>query len=457
MRSATAKVLHSVCGRTLLGHLLGATAGLGADRTLVVVGHEREAVTAEAARTAPEATCVVQEQQRGTGDAVRRALQAAPDLAGTVVVVPGDTPLLTTESLQQLVSAHTERAAAATLLTARVPDPTGYGRVLRDQSGDVLRVVEHKDASPDQLAVDEVNTSIYAFDAALLRGALDRLTTDNAQGEEYLTDVVGLLVGDGRPVGAVTVAHWRDVGGVNDRAQLAEAGARLRDRVVLEAMLAGVTVVDPATTWIDVDVVIEPEALIEPFTLLQGRTVVEAGAVVGPGSRLTDTVVRAGAAVVSSTCVGAEIGPRATVGPYTYLRPGTRLGEGAKAGGFVEMKNAEIGDGAKVPHLSYVGDAVIGARSNLGAGTITCNYDGQHKHRTTVGEDAFVGSDTMLVAPVTIGAGAFTAAGSAITKDVPDGALGVGRSQQRNIDGWAERRRGGTPSDAEPPDEGASQ
>ncbi|HZG96182.1 MAG TPA: bifunctional UDP-N-acetylglucosamine diphosphorylase/glucosamine-1-phosphate N-acetyltransferase GlmU [Mycobacteriales bacterium] len=457
MRSATAKVLHSVCGRTLLGHLLGATAGLGADRTLVVVGHEREAVTAEAGRTAPEATCVVQEQQRGTGDAVRRALAAAPDLAGTVVVVPGDTPLLTTQSLQILVTAHAERGAAATLLTARVPDPTGYGRVLRDEPGDVVRVVEHKDASPDQLAVDEVNTSIYAFDAALLRAALDRLTTDNAQGEEYLTDVVGLLVGDGRPVGAVTVADWRDVGGVNDRAQLAEAGARLRDRVILEAMLAGVTVVDPATTWMDVDVVVEPEALIEPFTLLHGRTVVEAGAVVGPGSRLTDTVVRAGASVVSSTCVGAEIGPRATVGPYTYLRPGTRLGEGAKAGGFVEMKNADIGDGAKVPHLSYVGDAVIGARSNLGAGTITCNYDGQHKHGTTVGEDAFVGSDTMLVAPVTVGDGAFTAAGSAITKDVPDGALGVGRAQQRNIEGWAERRRGGTQSVAEPPDEGAPQ
>lgn len=453
MRSSTAKVLHRVCGRSLLGHLLGATAGLDAGRTLVVVGHERAAVTAEATQMDAAVTCVVQEEQRGTGDAVRRALAAVPELTGTLVVVPGDTPLLTTATLQAMVSAHEADGAAATLLTTRLPDPTGYGRVLRGSDGGVLRIVEQRDGTPEELAGNEVGTSIYAFDAAALRGALDQLTTDNAQGEEYLTDVAGILVADGRRVGAFAVDDWREVGGVNDRAQLAAAGSALRDRTLHRAMIAGTTVVDPATTWIDVDVVLEPDAVIEPFTLLHGRTVVEAGAVVGPYSTLTDTVVRAGASVVAATCDGAEIGPAATVGPYTYLRPGTVLQRGAKAGGFVEMKNADIGAGAKVPHLSYIGDASVGAGSNLGAGTITCNYDGQRKQRTTIGDDVFIGSDTMLVAPVTVASGAYTAAGSTITKDVPAGALGVGRAQQRNIDGWATRRRTRTSGT----DEGAPQ
>jgi bifunctional UDP-N-acetylglucosamine pyrophosphorylase/glucosamine-1-phosphate N-acetyltransferase len=441
MRSGRAKVLHAVCGRSLLGHVLGATAALAADRTLVVVGHERDAVVAEAARLDGAASCVIQDEQRGTGDAVRRALATVPDLDGTVVVVAGDTPLLTPPTLQALLATHVSAGAAATLLTARMPDPTGLGRVVRDATGQLLRVVEQRDASPDELAIDEVNTSIYAFEVEPLRGALDRLTTDNAQGEEYLTDVAGILVADGARVAVHVAVDWQETAGVNDRAQLAAAGAVLRDRTVLRAQLAGTTVVDPATTWIDVDVVLERDAVVEPFTMLHGRTVVEAGAVVGPYTRVTDTVVRSGASVVASTCVGAEIGPDATVGPYTYLRAGTRLRRGAKAGGFVEMKNADIGEGAKVPHLSYVGDASVGAGSNLGAGTITCNYDGERKHRTTIGDDVFIGSDTMLVAPVTVESGAYTAAGSTITKDVPEGALGVGRAQQRNIDGWATRRR----------------
>jgi bifunctional UDP-N-acetylglucosamine pyrophosphorylase / glucosamine-1-phosphate N-acetyltransferase len=458
MRSSTAKVLHAVCGRSLLGHVLAATASLGAERTLVVVGHERAAVEAETARLDDAATCVVQQEQRGTGDAVRRALATVPDLDGTVVVVAGDTPLLTPETLQGMLATHAAAGAAATVLTARMPDPNGLGRVLRDSTGQLLRVVEQRDATPAELAIDEVNTSIYAYEVGPLRSALARLTTDNAQGEEYLTDVAGILIGDGDVVAVHEAVDWQETVGINDRAQLAAASAALRDRTVLRAQVAGTTIVDPSTTWIDVDVVLQPDAVVEPFTLLRGRTEVEAGAVVGPYAQLTDTVVRAGAAVVASTCVGADIGPDATVGPYTYLRPGTVLRRGAKAGGFVEMKNADIGEGSKVPHLSYIGDAAVGSGSNLGAGTITCNYDGERKHRTTIGDDVFIGSDTMLVAPVDVGSGAFTAAGSTITKDVPEGALGVGRAQQRNIDGWAARRRaGGSASASTSTDEGAPQ
>ena len=440
MRSALPKVLHEVCGRTLLGHLLHAIAGLDTAQTAVVVGHGRELVEAETLTAAPAAVCVLQEQQNGTGHAVRRALEELPGLTGTVVVVPGDAPLLTTQTLQRLVDAHVESGAAATLLTARLPNPTGYGRVLRGAAGGVLGIVEQRDASAEQLTIDEVGTSIYAFDAVALRSALARLTTDNAQGEEYLTDVIGIFVGDGLRCDAVVTTDAAEVGGVNDRAQLAEMGEALRDRVVRGWQQSGVTIVDRLSTWIDVTVQLEPDAVIEPFTLLHGRTKVAAGAVIGPYSQLTDTEVGADASVVAATCIGAVIGANATVGPYTYLRPGTVLGVGAKAGGFVEMKKSTVGDGSKVPHLSYIGDATIGRNVNVGAGTITCNYDGRDKHATHIGDDVFIGSDTMLVAPVTIGEGAFTAAGSAITSDVPAGSLGVGRATQRNIDGWAARR-----------------
>ena len=426
MRSAVPKVLHEVAGRSLLGHVLAAVGPLGARRTLVVVGAGREAVTAS---LPPGAQAVVQEEQRGTGHAVRTALDAAPDVTGTVLVLYGDMPLLTTETLRSV-------AAAPTVLTARLADPTGYGRILRGADGRVTGVVEERDATPEQRAIDEVNAGVYAFEAASLREALSTLGTGNAQGEEYLTDVVGSL--DLRAV----EGDPQEVAGVNDRAQLAAAGAVLRDRVVRAAQLAGVTVTDPLSTWVDVTVTLEPDAVVEPFTILRGTTRVESGAVVGPYSRLVDTTVGAGATVLSSTCTGAEIGPQANVGPYSYLRPGTRLGRRAKAGGFVEMKNAVVGDGSKVPHLSYVGDTTIGTGSNVGAGTITVNYDGVEKHRTTIGDDVRIGSDTMLVAPVTIGDTAYTAAGSVITQDVPPGSLGVGRARQRNVDGWVARRRG---------------
>jgi bifunctional UDP-N-acetylglucosamine pyrophosphorylase / glucosamine-1-phosphate N-acetyltransferase len=443
MRSAAPKVMHGFAGRTLLGHVLAACAPLDADVTAVVIGHGRDRVAEHLAALAPAAVPVVQADQRGTGHAVRVALEAMPETAGTVLVLPGDTPLLRAETLRSLVQAHEDSGAAATLLTSVVPDPTGYGRVVRAPAGEVLRVVEHADADDEERRIAEVATSVYAFADAPLRRALERLSTDNAQGEEYLPDVIAAFVAAGQPVHAV-VAPAEETAGVNDRVQLAAAHRVLNDRQLEGWMRAGVTVVDPASTWVDVGVALEPDVTVHPQTRLAGATRVARGAEVGPDTTLVDCAVGAGARVLRSHCDGAEIGPGATVGPYTYLRPGTRLGRGAKAGAYVEIKASEVGDGSKVPHLSYVGDTTIGVGTNIGAATVTVNYDGAAKHRTTIGDHARIGSDTMLVAPVTVADGAYTAAGSVITEDVPPGALGIGRARQRNISGWVTRRRPGT-------------
>ena len=440
MKSATPKVLHRLGGRSILGHVLSVARVLEPEDVLVVVGHGRDAVTAAMAEMDPLAKPVVQEEQRGTGHAVRIALESLSAVEGTVVVVPGDHPLFTAETLSALVAAHEASGAATTLLTAVFDDATGYGRVVRD-GGQVVRVVEHKDADEAVREIREIATSVYAFSAGPLREALDRLTTDNAQGEEYLPDVVGMHREAGLGVGAHVVLDPAEAAGVNDRVQLASAACVLRDRINLAHMRAGVAILDPATTWIDADVVIEPDVTIERNTDLKGSTVVRRGATVGPDTTLTDCEVGQGASVTRSQATGAVIGKDATVGPFSFLRPGTVLGEGAKVGAYVEVKASEIGAGSKVPHLSYVGDATIGERSNVGAGTIVVNYDGVAKHRTTVGDDARVGSNNSLVAPVTVSDGAYTAAGSAITEDVPPGALAVGREKQRNIEGWVARRR----------------
>ncbi len=450
MKSATPKVLHQICGRSLLGHVLAASRTLDPHHLVVVVGHAREQVTPHVREIDPEARAVVQEQRLGTGHAVRIALESfgeAGELDGTIVVDYGDTPLLTGEALARLVVAHEHEGNAVTLLSALVPDPTGYGRVLRDHgdpAGEVAGIVEQKDATETQRAVNEINSGVYAFDGKLLRDALSRLSTDNTQGEEYLTDVVGILRGDGYRIGAVVAEDHREILGVNDRVQLAQARSLLRDRLLAGWMRAGVTVVDPATTWVDVDVTFEPDAVVHPNTQLLGHTHLAAFAQVGPNCTLRDTAVGAGARVVNATCERAEIGPDVSVGPYAYLRPGTRLAAGAKVGTYVETKNAEIGAGTKVPHLSYVGDAVIGERTNIGAATVFVNYDGVAKHQTVIGDDARTGADNMFVAPVRVGDGAYTAAGSVITEDVPPGALGIARGRQRNVDGWVERNRAGT-------------
>jgi bifunctional UDP-N-acetylglucosamine pyrophosphorylase/glucosamine-1-phosphate N-acetyltransferase len=360
------------------------------------------------------------------------------------VVVNGDAALITADALRALVSAH---RAQATLATVVLDDPSGYGRVIRDGDGRVVKVVETKspgDATEEELAVKEINGGVYVFAGQPLLDALAQLESDNAQGELYLTDVVAHARAAGGRVGAVAVADTWQVEGVNDRVQLAALHRELNRRTVERWMRAGTTVIDPATTWIDTDVVLEPDTTLEPSTILRGRTTVARGASIGPDCQLVDTTVGEGAQVTRTTSYGAVIGPEATVGPYTYLRPGTRLGRGAKAGGFVEMKKAVLGDGAKVPHLSYVGDATIGEGANIGAGTIFANYDGVEKHHTTVGEHSFVGSDSVLVAPVTVDDGAYVAAGSTITSYVAPGELAVARGKQRGIAGWVARRRAGT-------------
>ena len=446
MKSATPKVLQPLLGRTLLGHVLAVASAIRTDRTVVVVGHKADQVGAFLADVAPDATPVLQAEQNGTGHAVRIALDATPELTGTVVVLSGDVPLLRPETVEALLATHERAGAAATVLSAEVAEPGGLGRIVRDAAGNLERIVEQKDATDEQRRIREINSGIYAFDAVLLREALGKLSTDNAQGEEYLTDVFAILASQGHPV-AIEVADFAyETLGCNDRAELSRLRVLMRDRVNDAWMRSGVLLLDPATTWIDVTVTLEPDAVVDQNCRLSGATTVAGDAVIGPDTTLIDTTVAGGATVLRTHAIGAEIGPDASVGPFSYLRPGTRLARKSKVGGFVETKNAELGEGAKVPHLSYVGDASIGAKANIGAGTIFANYDGVNKSRTTVGEAAFVGSDTVLIAPVNIGPGAYVAAGSAIAKDVPSGDLGVTRAQQRNVEGWTARKRPGTVS-----------
>lgn len=444
MHSTTPKVLHEVAGRSLLCHVLQTARALGPDEILVVVGHEKERVAAHVLALDLGARTVVQAEQLGTGHAVRLALATVATDGGVVIVLAGDTPLLSPGTLDNLLSRHHESGAVATVLTAVVEDSMGYGRVLRNPDLLVEGIVEERDATPEQRNVHEVNSGVYAFDLTVLRDALSRLDRDNSQGEEYLTDVIGLLASDGRRVAAVVVDDAVEVLGVNDRVQLARAGASLRDRLLTGWMRAGVTVVDPASVWLDTGVVLAAEVTLLPGVQLHGATVIASGAIIGPDSTLRDTVVGAGARVVRSHLDGAEVADGAVVGPFAYVRPGTELGVGGRIGAFVEVKNSTIGAGSKVPHLSYVGDAEIGEGANIGAATVFVNYDGVDKHRTVIGDHVRVGSDNMLIAPVTIGDGAYTAAGSVIDQDVPPGAMGVGRARQRNIEGWVARKRAGT-------------
>jgi bifunctional UDP-N-acetylglucosamine pyrophosphorylase / glucosamine-1-phosphate N-acetyltransferase len=438
-RSETAKVLHRAAGRSLLSHVLEAVRPLELGQILVVVGHQADEVAAEVkASGLARSSTVLQADQRGTGHAVQTAMPALDPGIRRVLVLPGDTPLLTAELLAVLLDAG-QRAGA--LLTARMADPTGYGRVVRTGDGAVARIVEHRDAGAEELAIDEINAGMYLLDRALLEGGLQQLDDDNAQGELYLTDVVEVLAARGTPVVPV-VADADTVAGVNDRSQLAVAAATLR-RSHLEHLMGevGVSVTDPATTYVDVDVAVGRDAVLLPGTILEAGTAVGARSVIGPHTHLTHCVVGEDAVVHSTRGSDAVIGDGASVGPFTHLRPGTELGRATKVGAFAETKNAVIGEGSKVPHLAYVGDATLGERVNIACGVITVNYDGRTKSHTTIEDGAFVGCDTMLVAPVTIGAGAYTAAGSTITEDVPAGALAIARSRQSVKEGWAERRR----------------
>lgn len=435
MRSDLAKVLHPAAGRTLLEWVLEAVTGSKPDRTVVVVGYQADNV---AAALSGGYETVLQEPQNGTGHAVQVGLghlgELAPD--DTVLVVYGDMPLIPVDVYRDLAGREGEVAAT---ITAVDPGPPGFGRIVRDSSGAVTSIVEERDCDPSQAGITERNVGLYAFAAGPLTKAVSSLTTDNSQGELYLTDVVAHLAGEGHEV-TVRAVDPLDVIGVNSHADLARVQAILRDRINHRLMEAGVWMLDPERTYVDATAVVEGGARLYPGTHLEGESRVRAGATVGPDTLVVDSEVGEEATVRYSVLRGARVGPRVDVGPYASLRPGTVLAAGAKAGTFVETKNTTVGEGAKVPHLSYLGDAEVGARANVGAGTITCNYDGYDKHRTVIGEGAFIGSDTMLVAPVTVGDGAVTGAGSVITSDVEPGALAVERSAQKDVPGYADKR-----------------
>jgi bifunctional UDP-N-acetylglucosamine pyrophosphorylase/glucosamine-1-phosphate N-acetyltransferase len=438
MRSSLPKMLHPVCGRPMVAWPILAAREAGAGRVAAIVSPGRDL----SAGFPDEVETVVQPQPDGTGGAVRAALPLIED-AETVLVLSGDHPLISAGDIAALLGAHASSGAAATMLTIELDDPGSYGRVVRDEAGEVQRIVEAKaagDADAEQLAIREINAGTYAFQAAPLATALRGLANDNAQGEYYLTDVFAALREAGHSVAGHLTEDFAVTMGVNNRAELAAVEAEGRRRILERHMLAGVTVVDPASTWVDAGVEIAADARIEPGTSLRGATAVGAGSVVGPLSTLIDTRLGEDVAVPHSYLVECEVRDGCNVGPFAYLRPGARLDPGAKAGTFVEVKNSHLGEGAKVPHLAYVGDAEIGAGSNLGAGTITANDDGFRKNRTIVGEGVRIGVDTMLIAPVEVGDAAYTGAGAVIKKDVPEGALAVSENDQRNIEGYAERK-----------------
>ncbi|WP_286795954.1 bifunctional UDP-N-acetylglucosamine diphosphorylase/glucosamine-1-phosphate N-acetyltransferase GlmU [Microbacterium sp. UBA3394] len=444
MKSATPKVLHRIGGRSLVGHVLATAQALQPAHVVTVVRHERDLVAAEIAEQAPDAIVVDQDDVPGTGRAVEVALNALADFDGDVVVLSGDVPLLQSDTLAALIAAHRERAAGVTVMSALLEDATGYGRVIRDASGDVLRIVEQKDATDAERGVGEINAGVYVFRIDALRVHLAEIGTDNAQGEKYLTDVIALARAAQRPVGAAVAPDTAAALGVNDRVQLSEAARALNARTVRRWQLDGVTVLDPATTWIDVDVTLAPDVTLLPGTQVLRATTVGEGATIGPDTSLVGCEVGAGATVTRTDATFAIIGERATVGPFAYLRPGAELGRSGKIGTFVEVKNSTIGSGSKVPHLSYIGDTEIGDRVNLGAGAITANYDDLAKHRTVIGDDVHSGSHNVFVAPVRIGDGAKTGAGAVIRKDVPPGALALSVAPQRNVEGWVEKNRAGT-------------
>ena len=447
MKSATPKVMHAIAGRTLLDYALAAARGVDPQHLAIVVRHGRDLVAAHIVRVDPDAVIVDQDEVKGTGRATECALDALPaGLEGTILVTSGDVPLLSAQTLQGLLEAHVASGSAATVISATLPDPSGYGRILRATDGSVAGIVEQKDATEAQREITEINAGLYAFDAAALRTALNQVGTDNAQGEKYLTDVLGIVSSQGLRVSAHLVQDVWQTEGVNDRVQLSRLGAELNRRIVERWMRAGVTVVDPATTWIGADVTLGRDVTIHPQTQIHGSSTIGEDVVLGPDTTLTDVAIGRGATVIRTHGSLAIIGEGATVGPFSYLRPGTELGAKGKIGTFVETKNAQIGAGSKVPHLTYVGDATIGEQSNIGASSVFVNYDGVNKMHTTIGSHCRTGSDNMFVAPVTVGDGAYTGAGTVVRRDVPPGALAINVSPQRNLLGWVHEKRAGTAS-----------
>lgn len=438
MKSSLPKVLHRVGGKAMLQHVLDAGAEAGSVRNIVVVGFGSEVVEAQ---IGTQADFVIQAEQLGTGHAIMQTKGLLKDFDGTIMVLCGDTPLLKGQLLKNLYQAHRAAGAKATVLTAKMPDPTGYGRIIRAVDGTVNKIVEQKDASAEELLIDEVNSGIYCFERSALFDALAKTSADNAQGEYLLTDVLEILNQQKEKVWAVTADDYEQTLGINSRVQLANAENVLRKRKTMALMESGVTVMDPASTFIDVDVEIGKDTVIYPFTWLEGATSVGESCAIGPNCRFTDTKIGDNVTAHFSYGHECEIDDDVIVGPYVHLRPATKIARGVKIGNFVEVKNSTIGEDSKLPHLSYIGDADIGSGVNMGCGTITVNYDGKKKSRTTIEDKAFVGCNSNMVAPVTVGKGAYVGAGSTITKDVPPAALGIARARQTNIEGWCNKRK----------------
>ncbi len=445
MKSNKPKVMHELAGMPLLGHVLSTAHSLGAAHVIPVIRHQRDILADYINAFYPTSVIADQDEIPGTGRAVECGLAALPaEFNGAIVVTSGDVPMLQVDTIEALIQAHLDGGFAATVLSTIADDPTGYGRIVRTNDGEFQSIVEHKDATEAQHAIQEVNAGVYVFDSALLREALPKLSSANAQGEKYLTDVISAALDAGQTVQALAVDDFWQVAGINDRIQLAEVAAELNARICEAWMSAGVTILDPTSTWIDVTVTLDCDVTLLPGTMLHGLTKIGEGSTVGPEVVVVDSQIGAGASVVKSHVIGSKIGDGASVGPFSYLRPGTDLGADGKIGTFVETKNAKIGAGSKIPHLTYVGDAEIGIESNIGAGTIFANYDGINKHRSVIGSHVRTGAHNVFVAPITIGDGAYTAAGTVVRRDVEPGALAMNVAPQRNLADWVLEKRSGS-------------
>jgi bifunctional UDP-N-acetylglucosamine pyrophosphorylase/glucosamine-1-phosphate N-acetyltransferase len=438
MKSKLYKVLHPVCGKPMVSHVLDAVREASCERSIIIVGHGADAVKSELGQSAEYA---LQAEQLGTGHAVMQAKPMLAEEDGVTVVICGDTPLVRKETVEAMIALHLQQGAAATILTAEINDPTGYGRILRGSDNSVLRIVEHKDCSPEETLIHEINTGTYCFDNRKLFQALEKVTNANAQGEYYLTDVIGILQGEGNVIVASLVEDPAEAIGVNDRIALGEAERLMRKRINTAHQVNGVTLIDANNTYIEANVTIGADTIIYPGSVLRGRTSIGSDCVIGPATELIDTNVGNGSTIRQTVAEGAEVGEECNVGPFAFLRPGTKLGRHVKIGDFVEIKNTVIGEHSKVPHLSYVGDAIVGSNVNIGCGAITANYDGYNKSKTEIGNNVFIGSNANLIAPLTIGNGAYIVAGSTITQNVADNDLAIARERQVNKAGYADKIR----------------
>lgn len=441
MRSRKAKVLHEILGKPMINYVVENYRAAGVDKMVIVVGYQGEEVQKALAGLDMDLTFAWQHEQLGTAHAVTQAEPYLKDFSGSILVGYGDSPLYRPETIAGLVEHHEQACAECTVLSAIYERPFGYGRILRDEQGDFVGVVEEKDASPEQKQIREINTGVYIFSSQHLWDALAEVKANNAQKEYYLTDVPGIMRRKGYKVEIELCDDPDETSGINTRVQLAEATAIMKDRILERLMLSGVTIVDPRTTYIDPDVVIGQDTVIYPFTMIHGKTEIGENCSIGPGTRILNSRIANDVQIVQSIVIDSQLDANCSVGPFAHLRPGNVIGPHAHIGGFVEVKNSNVGERSKIPHLSYVGDSDVGTDVNMGAGSITCNYDGKKKHRTVIKDRAFVGSNSNLVAPVEVGEGAYIAAGSTITKDVPEGALAIGRARQVLKEGWAKKRR----------------